>query len=905
MNDYSRNGHPERVFVFLLNGGWVLGNVRKGIILPCSVRVHFCGRLNPSGQRKEPTMVFPKIRKMLYIRFAVLAVIILLLGTSGIYGLIVANNLFRYVHEESFEKVVAAENVSEEILEMQSLLVDILKNPSKDHIEKESNPITEIDTEIRTAFNTLLKNNTASGSVQKIASDYNMWAIERDSVLGVYASGGIPLEERRRNELVLIKLAELNTQIGGLEKAQYHVSDTVYHGILNTVQRGVATSGILLGICALLSWILFRGINKTITSYEARIRAYEKLLFAAMGTMVEGFILVDGAGTVAAINGEAQTLLGIDEQSFVGKHCNALLDELETLSGVRIRDAVEVGGQSETMWEFPGNLNIEIHKGSTRKIQFKGWPLKKDSDEVFGAIWTLQDISEVFNLRETNIRSEALYKRLFELVSNPLILVEDHTGRVLEVNSAAETVYGYSKEEWLGMKNTDVSAEPEKTRRSGVSMETEVPLRWHRRKSGEMFPIHISVSRFLLGETPVHLILVQDISEQVIHEQMLIDAKEEADAGSLAKSRFISGVSHEIRTPINGIMGALQLLAMEDCSGDTRALLNISLDSCKRLLGVVNAVLDYSKIESDRMNLERTEFSIRKLAQDTVDLFKSQAQMNQITLELDVDPAVEEKMIGDPFRVAQIFNNLVGNAVKFTEQGRIQVTIKNQDAGDHIGVLFTVEDTGTGIAVEKLDSIFESFQQGDETTTRKYGGTGLGLALARKLAEMMGGEITVDSVIGKGSRFSCALRFARVLEAVKPISNEPKVAIGEGLSLKVLIVEDDDANRLLLEKIIRRKNWSVRSAVTSEDAFRTLEMNVFDIILMDIQLPDMDGYDLAKKIRMHVGNGNRYVPIIALTAFGAQEIEKRCIECGIDEFMSKPYDVEELYKMISRRVRGE
>ncbi|MEM8520767.1 response regulator [Flavobacterium sp. PL12] len=401
---------------------------------------------------------------------------------------------------------------------------------------------------------------------------------------------------------------------------------------------------------------------------------------------------------------------------------------------------------------------------------------------------------------------------------------------------------------------------------------------------------------------------IQDITEQKRTESELIKAKELAEQAVIIKEQFLTNMSHEIRTPMNGIIGFARILECTSLDNDQKQSVEAIKKAGQNLMYIINDILDFSKIEANKMTLEEVRFSLSKTVHSVIELLDTTAKDKGIKLLCQISPDVCDNLIGDPTKLSQILFNLIGNAIKFTEKGFVELIVKevkNTDTDCYFK--FSVTDSGIGIPKDKIDSIFESFNQASNETTRKYGGTGLGLTITRKLVELQGGKINVESFIAKGSEFSFSLKYAKAKESEGRNDDH----IGEKISadflkdINILLVEDNELNQLLAIKIFRKWNKEIDVADNGKIAIDKIENNSYDIILMDIQMPEMDGIELTNHIRNNMGEKST-IPIIALTAHATVGEEAKCLENGMDDYLSKPYDFDillnKLYQNLNRRV---
>jgi PAS domain S-box-containing protein len=396
-----------------------------------------------------------------------------------------------------------------------------------------------------------------------------------------------------------------------------------------------------------------------------------------------------------------------------------------------------------------------------------------------------------------------------------------------------------------------------------------------------------------------------DITENVHYERALLSAKELAEQSVKIKEQFIANISHEIRTPMNGIIGLSKVLQNTHLDQDQKKYLRAIQTSADNLMIIINDLLDFSKMSAQHLTLDNVNFNLYDLANDIILLMKPRAEERSNSLTLDFGKDVHQVLSGDSLRLRQILLNLIGNAVKFTEKGHIKLLIRlNEDYDQKSLIEFVVDDTGIGIPEEKLDAIFESFNQGSNDTTRIYGGTGLGLTISKNLVELQGGTIEVRSKPMAGSTFRFILPFEKkspipeqVEETVKQLSQQSETV----LSLKILLAEDNEINQLLINKVLSDWNFESKAVANGKEAIDLIQQEHFDLILMDMQMPVMDGYEAIAHIR-EMESAKRNIPIISLTAYAAESEIKKCLDAGANAYLSKPFDQQELYQIIQRLV---
>jgi PAS domain S-box-containing protein len=503
--------------------------------------------------------------------------------------------------------------------------------------------------------------------------------------------------------------------------------------------------------------------------------------------------------------------------------------------------------------------------------------------------------------------TESRFRILFDDTPLPLFLYDLATLQYIEVNDAAVARYGHSREEFLSMKVTDIRPPEDVPRLLEKIRQPEGQDRklWrHRLKNGSMIDVEITSRKIDWNGRTAVLVAAQDVTERKRAELELMKAKEMAEASSLAKGAFLANMSHEIRTPMNGILGMTELLFGTALQREQSEYLEMLKGSADALLTIINDILDFSKIEAGKLDLSNQEFSLGESLDASMKALRVGALQKGLTLGWEILPGVPEEVIGDPIRLRQVVNNLVGNAIKFTERGEVYLKVqKDAEQDGQVLVRFSVRDTGIGIAPDKHARIFESFAQADDSTTRKFGGTGLGLPISQRLTMMMGGTLWLESAVGAGSTFYFTVRF-RVSERVPPVLQAPQTTRAEsnGKRLRVLVAEDNKVNQVIVGRLLDKAGHSTAIVDTGLAALSALKEQEFDLMLCDMQMPEMDGFAAMAHIREAELESGRHLPIIALTAHSMKGDAERCLAAGADRYVSKPIDIHKLLSEIDSLV---
>ena len=526
-----------------------------------------------------------------------------------------------------------------------------------------------------------------------------------------------------------------------------------------------------------------------------------------------------------------------------------------------------------------------------------------EKDGLRYASGLLTDITQRKTAEESQRESEQRYRLLFERNLAGVFRCSLQ-GILLEYNDAGARILGYdSGADLVGRPAADMFFDPadkavsdQKMVDHGTAFNQEIRMR---RKDGSSAWIMANTTMVKgASGTEIEGTFVDITMIKQAEEQMRM-AKEAAEAANRAKSEFLANMSHEIRTPMNGVIGMIDLALDTNLSAEQREYLTTVKSSAGALLAIINDILDFSKIEARKLELQRVPFSVKEVVRATVKGFLVQARNKQLSLQCDFSADVPEMAIGDPGRLRQILMNLVGNALKFTNQGEILVHVMRL----HEDTLkFSVSDTGIGISPEKQQTIFEAFVQADTSSTRQYGGTGLGLAIVSQLVALMQGRIWLESKPGSGSTFYFTAPFTRATDvAVRDAAqrNEERPATMPVGKLRILIADDNLVNLRLARSLLAKQGHSAVAVGSGREALAALEQQNFDLVLMDVQMPDMDGFETTRAIRARERVSKAHLPIIAMTAHAMSGDRERCLAAGMDSYVTKPVDAAKLFTAIA------
>lgn len=515
-----------------------------------------------------------------------------------------------------------------------------------------------------------------------------------------------------------------------------------------------------------------------------------------------------------------------------------------------------------------------------------------------------------WQLTETEVRFRELFDR-----QDAFIVQRDERGCVTYANEAFCDAFGVVLDEVRGKRFCPELVATEDGGLLGASR--VAPIELYATPTGQrwvQWETHVPARGARIQDTTW---IGRDVTAERRAARDLKAARDQADAGSRAKSRFLAAMSHEIRTPMNGILGMAGLLRETGLSADQTTYLAAIDRSARTLLSIINEILDFSKIEAGKLHLFEEQFTLKSALKSAIDLVQVKAEEKGNRIALTIDRDVSDVLLGDEARFGQILLNLLSNAVKFTRDGRIDVIVRRLgdgvDGDGRVVYVVEVRDTGIGFSPEAMTVLFNEFEQAESTTGRRHGGTGLGLAISKRLAKAMGGDVLAEGALGKGAKFTVFLRF-REVESSAAMDVLRRQAADAGMPVscagaRILVTEDNDINALLARRICERAGAIVTAAKNGREAVRLMERHLagenegFDLILMDVFMPEMDGIEACRAVKdLFRGRGLPPPPVVALTAHAFAEDRQRCLEAGMDDYLSKPFDVGQLQMIVSKWV---
>jgi PAS domain S-box-containing protein len=669
----------------------------------------------------------------------------------------------------------------------------------------------------------------------------------------------------------------------------------------------------ILDNCSLELFTINHELQKTVHDKTKEVEKTSSKMETLVNNISEVIFQISFSGELMYLNIAWTKITGFSIDSSIGHNVFDFLHSDEVEICKRKLQLLKAGQIQSIVQNIRVLCDDNRYKWCEITIRITNDPDNRD----LGFTGTLKNINQRVVLEKEKLKTEEKFKLIFEKSSLAYLIAIDSCA--VECNQACLDLFGVSKKEnFIGKNVIDFAPEyqPEELLSSEMTkLRIEICKEvgfskfdfLFKKQDGTHFLAEVTLNPVSLMDQNVLFVTLNDLTERKEVEKELIIAKEKAEEATLAKAQFLSTMSHEIRTPMNAVIGVTHLLSEDNPREDQIQNINILKLSSANLMSLLNDILDFSKIEAGRIQIESIDFNLKHLIQNIASGFAVKSKEKGLEFIVNIDPQIPAYLKGDPTRITQILNNLCGNAIKFTHKGNIQIIIQLQEKHDNsVKLNIDIKDTGVGIPKDKQDQIFHSFSQANSDTTRLYGGTGLGLSISKKLIEIMGGSISVISDQKFGTTFSFNLDFEiSHMSKPKSISALENSSANKNLKgLHVLIVEDNRMNILIIKQFLKKWNVTFEVALNGQLALEEVQNKHFDMILMDLQMPVMDGYQATEMIRNLPDEKFKDLPIIAISASAFNEIKKKVFDMGMNDLITKPINPEELYLTIEKHIHS-
>lgn len=648
--------------------------------------------------------------------------------------------------------------------------------------------------------------------------------------------------------------------------------------------------------------VCFQDISKR-KRQEAELAESKEMFLTLFNNTAAAVVITDNEEKIMAWNSLAQELFKYEKVELFNMPIKELYSSVEWK---KIKEA------RKKRKDLISNINSKVVTKDKKVLDAAvSVSIMKNSEGAeVGSISIIRDVTEQKIAERKIIDSENKIRVILDNSAAAITMTDDQE-RIVSWNRYTEVLLGMSKKDLQNAPIQKIYPEDEwkKIRAANIRelgakhrIETKVKT-----LDGRIIDIDLSVN--ILRDSDGHIVgsvgIMQDITEQKHLQDMLMKAKLAAEDANSAKSLFLANMSHEVRTPMNAILGMIDLTLDTQLTDEQKDNLLVAKDAADNLLGLLNDILDLSRVEAGKITLESIEFQLPNVIDSVIKGLSVIAKGKKLNLNLIVEEGVPELIEGDPVRIRQVLINLINNAIKFTHAGTITTVVKCvANSKNQVTIQFSVIDEGIGIPKNRQEKVFEVFSQADDSTTRKFGGTGLGLAISKRLVEMMQGKIWVDSEEGKGSTFSFTAVFKLLAMKEDKSSLRMNLMNASGSdevlkNLKILLAEDNMVNQKIAMKMLEKVGCIVSAVENGQEVLDALEKHAYDLILMDAQMPKLDGLETTRLIRSNEKTTGKHVPIIALTARAMHEDRKKCLDIGMDGYVSKPIDRKLLFAEIT------
>ncbi|MGA3066626.1 MAG: PAS domain S-box protein [Tepidisphaeraceae bacterium] len=674
--------------------------------------------------------------------------------------------------------------------------------------------------------------------------------------------------------------------------------------------RPLSTDEAQRGMIVLSIWDITR--QKQI---EAEVGDSLNRFRTTLSSIGDAVIVTDPESRITFMNPTAERLTGWAQNEALQMHLADIFNIVSEQTAQAVENPVTKAIRDGAIVGLANHTILIARDGTKWPIDDSAAPIHGVDGGIVGVVLVFHDVSIGRKVEQELKISELRYRRLFESAHDGILILDAGTAKVLEVNRFMLDLLGLPREHFLGKELWEIGvfkdaqsskAAVETLQKAGAIRYEDLPLQ-HR--DGRHIPVEFVSNVYREGLRDVIQCNIRDISERKRVALELAKAKEDAEAANRSKSQFLANMSHEIRTPMTAILGFAEMLlhkTPEECA--QAGCVQIIRRNALHLLELINEILDLSKIEAGHMTVERIPCDLPALLAEIISLMRPRAVEKRLEFGVRFEGPIPQLIQTDPLRLRQILVNLLGNAVKFTESGKIELRIIDEGAGTpNILLRIDVIDTGIGMSPVQVEQLFRAFTQGEESTTRKYGGTGLGLTISRRFARLLKGDVTVTSKLGSGSSFSLTIdggdsagvqKLSGLTEATLPARNDMATLSSTRLHGRILLVEDGRDNQRLLRMQLSDAGATVVSAENGQIAIDLATTQPFDLILMDMQMPIMDGYVATVELR----RTGLSTPIIALTAYAMAEDREKCMGSGCTAYLSKPVDEETLLRTVKQHL---